>query len=44
MQLKVIKYRLYPEDNPIGYAVGFNVKLIIKGGPNDNRRIHKSNR
>ena len=28
MQLKVIKYRLYPEDNPTGYAVGFNVKLI----------------
>ena len=28
MQLKVIKYRLYPEDNPIGYAIGFNVKLI----------------
>lgn len=28
MQLKVIKYRLYPEDYPIGYAVGFNVKLI----------------
>lgn len=27
MQLKVIKYRLYPEDNPAGYAVGFNVKL-----------------
>ncbi|NLX80335.1 MAG: hypothetical protein GXZ03_02070 [Proteiniphilum sp.] len=27
MQLKVIKYRLYPEDNPIGYAVGFNVRL-----------------
>ena len=28
MQLKVIKYRLYPEDNPIGYAVGFNIKLL----------------
>ena len=28
MQLKVIKYRLYPEDNPTGYAIGFNVKLI----------------
>lgn len=28
MQLKVIKYRLYPEENPTGYAVGFNVKLI----------------
>ena len=28
MQLKVIKYRLYPEQNPTGYAVGFNVKLI----------------
>ena len=28
MQLKVIKYRLYPEDNPTGYAVGFNVKLV----------------
>lgn len=28
MQLKVIKYRLYPEESPIGYAVGFNVKLI----------------
>jgi hypothetical protein len=28
MQLKVIKYRLYPEENPIGYAVGFNIKLI----------------
>ena len=28
MQLKVIKYRLYPEDNPIGYAIGFNVGLI----------------
>ena len=28
MQLKVIKYRLYPEDNPTGYAVGFNVRLI----------------
>jgi len=28
MQLKVIKYRLYPEENPTGYAVGFNVRLI----------------
>jgi len=28
MQLKVIKYRLYPEDQPTGYAVGFNIKLI----------------
>lgn len=28
MQLKVIKYRLYPEENPTGYAVGFNVKLV----------------
>lgn len=28
MQLKVIKYRLYPEDNPTGYAVGFNIRLI----------------
>ncbi|HZJ98766.1 MAG TPA: hypothetical protein VFC79_02100 [Tissierellaceae bacterium] len=28
MQLKVIKYRLYPDENPIGYAVGFNIKLI----------------
>lgn len=27
MQLKVIKYRLYPEDNPTGYAVGFNIRL-----------------
>ena len=28
MQLKVVKFRLYPEDNPIGYAVGFNIKLL----------------
>lgn len=28
MQLKVIKYRLYPEESPTGYAVGFNIKLI----------------
>ncbi len=28
MQLKVIKYKLHPEDKPTGYAVGFNVKLI----------------
>lgn len=28
MVLKVIKYRLYPDDNPIGYAAGFNIKLI----------------
>lgn len=28
MQLKVIKYRLYPEENPTGYAVGFNIRLI----------------
>ena len=28
MQLKVIKYRLYPEDQPTGYAVRFNIKLI----------------
>ena len=28
MQLKVIKYRLYPEENPTGYAVGFNIKLL----------------
>lgn len=28
MQLKVIKYRLYPENQPTGYAVGFNIKLI----------------
>lgn len=28
MQLKVIKYKLYPENQPTGYAVGFNVKLI----------------
>ena len=27
MQLKVIKYRLYPEEEPTGYAVGFNVRL-----------------
>ena len=27
-QLKVIKFKLYPEENPIGYAVGFNVNLI----------------
>ena len=32
MQLEVIKYRLYPENNPIGYAVGFNVKLINEEG------------
>ncbi len=28
MQLKVIKYRLYPENQPTGYAVGFNIKLL----------------
>ena len=28
MKLKVVKYRLYPEENPTGYAVGFNVRLI----------------
>ena len=28
MQLKVIKYRLYPEEEPTGYAVGFNIRLI----------------
>ncbi len=28
MQLKVVKYRLYPEESPTGYAVGFNIKLI----------------
>lgn len=28
MQLKVIKYKLYPEENPTGYAVGFNIKLL----------------
>lgn len=28
MQLKVIKYRLYPKESPTGYAVGFNIKLI----------------
>ena len=28
MKLKVVKYRLYPEENPTGYAVGFNIKLL----------------
>ena len=27
-QLKVIKFKLYPKENPIGYAIGFNVNLI----------------
>ena len=28
MQLKVIKFKLYPENQPTGYAVGFNIKLL----------------
>ncbi len=28
MEIKVAKFQLYPEENPQGYAVGFNIKTI----------------
>jgi hypothetical protein len=30
MQVQIVKYELYPKDNPTGYAVGFNVKTSVR--------------
>lgn len=35
MLVKIIKYELYPKENPIGYAVGFNITT------NNNRSFYR---